>query len=331
MTSYERFQNDQSFRYKVIGRLADMGYIFHGSDKSFDSFDSSKIKGGFRGREGYGAYFTNEAYKAEEYGSNFVILSTKGLNIVNSNTTFEELRILTPYEVEQRIKQLEYQLDNVRSNSEYNTIDNETKKLKSYLNDKLLNGISNEDYKILKQYDFAPLASKNTIHKALSFAYSKLSSSGMQSMSKILQNVGIDGYIIDNVYVIINFEKLNNNIVKDKESLINSVINRNEMKKVVSLKRKDINEMVESIISKILKESYNEKENVTLKEDVHSMADGGDETSILLKQISQKCDFGREMLSKQNVTSADGAFIEIQELAHELYTQIKNNEITYGV
>lgn len=328
MTSYERFQNDRPFRYKIIGKLSDMGYIFHGSDKSFDSFDSSMIKGGSRGREGYGAYFTNSAYKAEEYGNNFVILSTKGMNIVDSEKTFNELRILTPYEIEQNINQLNYQLDYVKSNNEYNAINNEIKQLNHYLNDNLLNGINYDDYKLLKQYDFSPLTSDSTIYNALSFAYNKLTKNGMQSISKILKNAGIDGYIIDNVYVIVNFEKLNNNIVKDKESLINSVINKNEMKKVVSLKRKDVNEMVESIISKILKENYNQKENNIVKEAVHSMVDKGDETSVILKQISQKCDFGREMLEKQNVTSADGAFIEIQELAHKLYTHNKDNEIT---
>lgn len=328
MTAYERFQNDQPFRYKIIGQLVDRGYIFHGSDKSFDTFDSSIIRGGSRGREGYGAYFTNSAYKAEEYGNNFVILSTKGINIVDSGKTFRELRVLTPYEIEQKINQLNYQLDYVTNNREYNAINNEIKQLNHYLNDNLLNGINYVDYKLLKQYNFTPLSNDNTIYNALSFAYNKLSGNGMQSISKILQNMGIDGYIIDNVYVIINYEKLNNNIVKDKESLINSVINKNEMKKVVSLKRKDVNEMVESIISKILKENYHQQENNIVKEAVHSMVDNGDETSVILKKISQKCDFGREMLEKRNVTSADGAFIEIQELAHELYTHNKDNEIT---
>ena len=35
--------------------------------------------------------------------------------------------------------------------------------------------------------------------------------------------MGIDGYIIDNVYVIINFDKLNKNIVKNKDKLIYDV------------------------------------------------------------------------------------------------------------
>ena len=61
MTAYERFQKDQTFRYRIIGMLAQQGYIFHGTNEKFDAFDSNQIKGGSRGREGYGAYFTNEA------------------------------------------------------------------------------------------------------------------------------------------------------------------------------------------------------------------------------------------------------------------------------
>ena len=258
MTAYERFQKDQTFRYRIIGMLAQQGYIFHGTNEKFDAFDSNQIKGGSRGREGYGAYFTNEAYKAEEYGNEFVILSTKGMNIVDSNNTFSQLNIISPYDIKNRIEQLNYQLDNVRNNREYDAINNEIEQYKTYLNNKLLSGIAYNDYELLSTYDFKPLNGDSTIYKILSFAYTKLSSTGMKSISQILLNMGIDGYIIGNVYVIINFEKLNNNIVKDKESLINSVINENKMKKVVTLKRKDVNEMVESIISRILMENNNE-------------------------------------------------------------------------
>lgn len=257
MTAYERFQKDQTFRYRIIGMLAQQGYIFHGTNEKFDAFDSNQIKGGSRGREGYGAYFTNEAYKAEEYGNEFVILSTKGMNIVDSNNTFSQLNIISPYDIRNRIEQLNYQLDNVRNNRDYDAINNEIEQYKTYLN-KLLSGIAYNDYELLSTYDFKPLNGDSTIYKILSFAYTKLSSTGMKSISQILLNMGIDGYIIGNVYVIINFEKLNNNIVKDKESLINSMINENKMKKVVTLKRKDVNEMVESIISRILMENSNE-------------------------------------------------------------------------
>lgn len=216
MTAYERFQKDQTFRYRIIGMLAQQGYIFHGTNEKFDAFDSNQIKGGSRGREGYGAYFTNEAYKAEEYGNEFVILSTKGMNIVDSNNTFSQLNIISPYDIKNRIEQLNYQLDNVRNNREYDAINNEIEQYKTYLNNKLLSGIAYNDYELLSTYDFKPLNGDSTIYKILSFAYTKLSSTGMKSISQILLNMGIDGYIIGNVYVIINFEKLNNNIVKDK-------------------------------------------------------------------------------------------------------------------
>lgn len=338
MTAYERFQKDQTFRYRIIGMLAQQGYIFHGTNEKFDAFDSNKIKGGSRGREGYGAYFTNEAYKAEEYGNEFVILSTKDMNIVDSNNTFNQLNIISPYDIKNRIEQLNYQLDNVRSNREYDSINNEIEQYKTYLNDKLLSGISYNDYELLSTYDFKPLNGVSTIYEILSFAYNKLSSTGMKSISQILLNMEIDGYIIGNVYVIINFEKLNNNIVKDKESLINSMINENKMKKVVSLKRKDVNEMVESIISRILMENSSEgvlntkknqkdkKEN-KIDEATYKMTDNGDEQSTLLKEISKLCDFGIDMTEEGNVTSASGAFIQIKELVHKIYLNNKDNAI----
>lgn len=263
MTSYEQFKTNQSFRYQIIGKLVKQGYIFHGTNKNFDVFDSNKIKGGSRGREGYGVYFTNEAYKAEEYGNEFMILSTKGMNIVNSKNTFSQLNITPPNEVKSKIEFLKNKLDYVRNNRDYNAINDEIEQYENYLNNKLLLGIDYDDYQTLYKYDFEPLSNNSSIYDALSFAYNKLSAKGMESISKILLNIGIDGYIIDNVYVIINFKKLNNNIVKDKENLINNIINENKMKKTVSLNKKDVNEMVETIVSKILSE---ELHNVVHKE-----------------------------------------------------------------
>lgn len=263
MTSYEQFKTNQSFRYQIIGKLVKQGYIFHGTNKNFDVFDSNKIKGGSRGREGYGVYFTNEAYKAEEYGNEFMILSTKGMNIVNSKNTFSQLNITPPNEVKSKIEILKNKLDYVRNNRDYNAINDEIEQYENYLNNKLLLGVNYDDYQTLYKYDFEPLSNNSSIYDALSFAYNKLSAKGMESISKILLNIGIDGYIIDNVYVIINFKKLNNNIVKDKENLINNIINENKMKKTVSLNKKDVNEMVETIVSKILSE---ELHNVVHKE-----------------------------------------------------------------
>lgn len=262
MTSYERFQTDQSFRYKVISKLANNGYLFHGTNEKFNAFDSSKIKGGFRGKEGYGAYFTKEAYKAEEYGNEFIILSTSDMNIVDTKLKFNDLNITTPNEIMHKIQTLNYQLDNVRSNREYDAINNEIDNLKSYLNNKILKGVDYEDYKILKEYNFDPISNEESIYNALSFAYKHLTGNGMKSMSNIFLNMGIDGYIIDNVYVIINFEKLNNNIVKDKEYLINNIINENkkQMKNIVNINRNSLTELVKNITKQVMESQMVQEE-----------------------------------------------------------------------
>lgn len=262
MTSYERFQTDQSFRYKVIAKLVNNGYLFHGTNEKFDTFDSNRVKGGFRGKEGYGAYFTQEAYKAEEYGNEFIILSTNNMNIVDSKLKFKDLNIVTPYEVITKIQNLNYQLDNVRSNREYEAINNEIDKLKSYLNDNIFKGVDYDDYKLLKKYDFCPFSNEKSLFSALSFAYKYLTGNGMKSMSNIFLNMGIDGYIVDNVYVIINFEKLNNNIVRDKESLINSVINENkkQMKNIVNINRTNLTELVKNVTKQVMESQMVQEE-----------------------------------------------------------------------
>lgn len=60
---YSEIQKNQTLRYKIIHTLAEKGYVFHGTNETFNEFDFGKIKGGFRGKEGYGFYFTKDAYK----------------------------------------------------------------------------------------------------------------------------------------------------------------------------------------------------------------------------------------------------------------------------
>lgn len=220
---YKEMQTNQSFRFKILNSLFERGYVFHGTNEQFDYFDSSKIKGGSRGREGYGFYFTKDAYKVEEYGNQFIILSTNGMNIVNTKDSFNRLGISTPDTIQTKIVQLESQLYDVTTNREYDMINNELNNLKTYLNDTIFKDVNYNDYKILKTYNFQPLSENNTLYNALTFAYTKLTGDGMKSMSQIFLNMGIDGYIIDNVYVIINFDKLNKNIVKNKDKLIYDV------------------------------------------------------------------------------------------------------------
>jgi hypothetical protein len=222
--SYEKFQDDSSFRWKVTHLLSNMGYLFHGTPSEFDNFDKSKIVGGSRGREGYGAYFTKDAYKIEEYGRNFLIMSTDGMNIVNSSKTFGELGIKTPNDIKVEINRLENKLYDVRNNREYDEITNYIEELKNK-SDIFYKDVNKMDREILSNNSDVFNADK-TIKDALSFAYYKMSGYGMESISNIFYNIGIDGYIMDNVYVIINFEKLNQNLVKDKSALIDTVIDK---------------------------------------------------------------------------------------------------------
>ena len=69
------------------------------------------------------------------------------------------------------------------------------------------------------------------------------------------------------------------------------------------------------------------KKGEKVNEATFDMTDNGDETSAILKKISQMCDFGQDMIEKQNVTSAAGVFIEIKELVHKLYLSNKDNAI----
>jgi hypothetical protein len=69
---YDIFRNNQMARYKVIGEMAEDGYVFHGTGEDgngteWDTVDPTKIKGGSRGTYGYGIYFTAHAYKCEKY------------------------------------------------------------------------------------------------------------------------------------------------------------------------------------------------------------------------------------------------------------------------
>lgn len=82
-TIYERFRNDRNFRYRMVYELVKRGYVIHGTKSEFDQFDVSKIEGGLRGKYGYGAYFTDAAYKCEEYGNNFVFCNINDFNIID--------------------------------------------------------------------------------------------------------------------------------------------------------------------------------------------------------------------------------------------------------
>ena len=137
---YYKFQTDNAFRYKAVNILAQNGYLVHGTDTEFDNFDSSKIKGGTRGNYGYGAYFTNAAYKCEEYGRNFIFLYAKDFNFLDltqkvvNNDIYGNINKQIDY-IRQNIAYFEEMLYNVRTNREYSYAEKELKTYKKQLNE----------------------------------------------------------------------------------------------------------------------------------------------------------------------------------------------------
>lgn len=218
--AYERFRYDSSFRYKVIGILSEKGYLFHGTNMEFDKYDNSKIK---RTMEGFGAYFTTDEYKCSEYGDQYIILNGNNLNIVDVDKSWEDLNIITPYEILAYKETAKAAIDNAVNIRDY---DNAQKEYDFY-NEKykaIYNNIDYDNYKLIKGCEYKLFQPHNTIRNCLSFAYNKLNGDGMKVISNLFNNLGIDGYYIDNIYVIVNFDKLNQNIVKDKNKLINSIL-----------------------------------------------------------------------------------------------------------
>ena len=91
---YERFKSDQNFRYQIINVLGKNGIVIHGGPISFNAFDPSKMKGGNRAVYGPGAYFTDKAYKAEEFGmgGEYMFANLKDFNLLNLDGSIDQVK-----------------------------------------------------------------------------------------------------------------------------------------------------------------------------------------------------------------------------------------------
>lgn len=221
---YDSFRNDQAFRYRAIGELARQGYLFHGTEgDAWDKADASRIHGGTRAVYGYGVYFTNEAYKCEEYGNNFVILDANGFNFLDLGFTVDEKD--NPFsnwrdtkdDCEQRLYQLDSMLNDAESNAEYNEIEGEIERLQAKA-DKLANPQYERMYAI-----YSNAISKGSTYKNLN-AVLKDYNVDDKAISEMYLRQGYDGFQYGNQFVVFNFDKLNDSIVKDKDGLIASTL-----------------------------------------------------------------------------------------------------------
>ena len=218
---YDRLRNDQVFRYRVIADMVKDGYVFHGTGEDgngvdWDTVDPSKIKGGSRGSYGYGVYFSDHAYKCEKYagysGGHFIIANIKGFNLINLRDKIDkENNIFVD-------KQVEYHrlcdaLDNARNNREYDMISAKIDEYKETVDKELLYEIT----RIIDKSDGD--ITYGYLNENIPLLW-YMEGDERKRVSNLYLSLGVDGFAVDTEFVIFNFDKLNNAIVKNKEELI---------------------------------------------------------------------------------------------------------------
>lgn len=110
--------NNDGNNFSIISNYIKKGYLVHGSTTKFDKFETSNIKGGTRSEYGYGMYFSDEAYKALEYGTEIYLVKKDLFNFLDLDS-----EVFNPfYEVNNTKKEIAIaneKLYNVRNNREY--------------------------------------------------------------------------------------------------------------------------------------------------------------------------------------------------------------------
>lgn len=227
---YLKFQTSQSFRYTAVNILANNGFLVHGTNNEFDSFDSSQVKGGMRGNYGYGAYFTDAAYKCEEYGNNFVFLNAKDFNFLDLHQKVKSNDVLFEYrnridDLNVNIERIKEQLYSVRNNREWDYYNDELDKCKEELHRLVPDS---KTYVFIDQYYKLLRSNENIDYHNMTKMLNDVFQNhfGNTFVTDFFLKLGFDGYHIYNEYIIFNFDKLNNNIVKDKNALLKQLLNK---------------------------------------------------------------------------------------------------------
>lgn len=213
---------DYQTKYQIATDLIEKGYIIHCTNEEFNSFDPSYIKGGSRAREGYGFYFTDMAYKPIDYGNIFKVVKKDNFNFLNSQSMID--LDMFKFSFKTKIAKLEYMLNDVRNNREYDMIQNEIEKLSIQNNeiggeeffDIILKTIKQHNIKTYGQLEYYIMNPKKWVPKLV----------------QLYIYYGYDGYVTDGIYTIFNFEKLNQHVV----NIDTTNYNLNESFEVSSLK-----------------------------------------------------------------------------------------------
>ena len=197
------------FDWKTLSQYIKMGYLVHGSNEDFEKFDTSRINGGVRAEYGYGMYFTNEPYKALEYGQEIYLTKMNLYKFFD----LESNDISAFDEIEKNINELskaKYELYNAVNVRDYEYYDDLVKKLtfKTRIGD-YEDVVYNEFSKRLKKGGYKNLEDVfKSVRMNLPTHFDKY-------ISSFFRKIGYDGIKCGNQFVIFNFELLNNNLLKE--------------------------------------------------------------------------------------------------------------------
>ena len=194
-------QKDIGEKYSIVANIISKGYLAHGGEKMFNTFDPAFIQGGFRAEYGYGFYFCDEAYKPINYGGYLYFTKKDIYNFCNLNSpcNYNPLR-----EIYSIIGQLEGIRDNAKTYEDY---ENATKQLE---NMKL-----NSQEQVYLNFFEKGTREERDLKNAYKYALNYIPGDyEPKNLSSLFMKVGYDGIIAENQYVIFNIDKLNQNILK---------------------------------------------------------------------------------------------------------------------
>lgn len=189
---------DYNKKYKIATDLINKGYLIHCTDANFSSFEKSYIKGGSRAKEGYGFYFSDMPYKSIEYGNIFKIVKKEYFNFINALSSnfciFENTFTKELY-------RLNKQLDDVRTNYEYDRISKDIEIMKTKYNQIGGRDFFDLIFKTIKKYNLKNIGSIEN--------YIENPGINIPKLIEYYIYLGYDGYECDGIYTIFNIKKLN--------------------------------------------------------------------------------------------------------------------------
>jgi hypothetical protein len=210
-------EESSSKSFEELAAASKAGLLIHATKSEFDTFDPEKLYGAIRMKYGYGFYFTSRASKASDYGNKFIFTPLNKYNFLDidakaDNDFANELKSLA----ETKISKLQ---------GVYGSIDSIPESLKTPLDNALkISSIISDDSKYGKY-------SIDNLRKFLEGDYVF----GYRDFSEAMLSVGYDGFQTDDFYeaVIFNFEKLNDNLVKDEADYLKESSSRDVREEIL--------------------------------------------------------------------------------------------------